>query len=52
MKSQVVSTAFIKGILLTFVIALMAKGIASLPFFAMMGQLVLAMLIGIGWKAN
>lgn len=39
------------GISMTFMIALAAKYIATLPFLAMMGQLVLAMMIGIAWRA-
>ena len=43
---------FIKGILLTLVIALVAKYIATWPFFSIMGQLVIAIIIGMIWRAS
>ncbi|WP_379971205.1 YeiH family protein [Ectobacillus sp. sgz5001026] len=39
------------GILLTFVLALAAKYIALLPFFSIMGQLVIAILLGTLWAS-
>ncbi|MFJ8265080.1 YeiH family protein [Peribacillus asahii] len=42
---------FFRGIGLTFVIALFAKCLAWLPFFNIMGQLVIAILIGMTWRA-
>ncbi len=39
------------GIGLTFIIAIVAKGLAGFPFLAIMGQLVIAILIGITWRA-
>ncbi|USK68867.1 YeiH family protein [Peribacillus asahii] len=42
---------FFRGIGLTFIIALLAKCLAWLPFFNMMGQLVIAILIGMAWRA-
>ncbi|NKI23406.1 YeiH family putative sulfate export transporter [Paenibacillus dendritiformis] len=42
---------FALGIGLTLVIALAAKYLAGLPFLSIMGQLVIAILIGILWRA-
>jgi len=43
--------AFIKGILLTLLIALAAKYISTFPFFSILGQLVIAILLGMAWRA-
>lgn len=43
--------AFIKGILLTLLIALSAKYISTFPFFSILGQLVIAILLGMAWRA-
>ncbi|KOY80080.1 YeiH family putative sulfate export transporter [Lysinibacillus macroides] len=43
--------AFFKGILLTFFIALAAKYIATFSLFSMVGQLVIAMVLGVAWRA-
>lgn len=45
------SASFMKGLLLTFGIALVAKYISTFPFFSIMGQLVIAILIGMTWRA-
>ncbi|CAM3826012.1 YeiH family protein [Mesobacillus zeae] len=50
MKQQV-SLAFMQGIGMTLLIAIAAKYLAQLPFLSIMGQLVLAILIGMGWRA-
>ncbi|OMF34275.1 hypothetical protein BK133_12940 [Paenibacillus sp. FSL H8-0548] len=42
---------FIYGLALTLLIAIAAKLIATLPFFQIMGQLVVAILLGIAFKA-
>ncbi|CAH0153995.1 hypothetical protein SRABI96_00786 [Peribacillus sp. Bi96] len=42
---------FTKGIALTLLIALAAKYLAELPFLHIMGQLVIAILIGVVWKS-
>ncbi|WP_028399298.1 YeiH family protein [Ectobacillus panaciterrae] len=39
------------GIGLTFLIAIAAKYLAQLPFLSIMGQLVIAILIGMAWRA-
>ncbi|MNI17170.1 hypothetical protein D3C73_705300 [compost metagenome] len=39
------------GVGLTLIVALVAKYLAILPFLAIMGQLVIAILIGIAWRA-
>lgn len=43
---------FAFGIGLTLVIALVAKYLASFPFLSIMGQLVIAIIIGIVWRAS
>lgn len=43
---------FVKGIGLTLVIAVAAKYLANLPFLTIMGQLVIAILLGITWRAT
>ncbi|HAQ06699.1 MAG TPA: putative sulfate exporter family transporter [Bacillus bacterium] len=40
-----------KGILLTLGLALAARAIAGLPFFSIMGQLVIAIMLGMLWRA-
>ncbi|MGW6384949.1 YeiH family protein [Peribacillus butanolivorans] len=42
---------FIKGIVLTLLIAIAAKFLAELPFLHIMGQLVIAIIIGVFWKS-
>ncbi|MGE7760163.1 YeiH family protein [Peribacillus sp. NPDC097895] len=42
---------FTKGIALTLLIALAAKYLAELPFLHIMGQLVIAIMIGVVWKS-
>ncbi|MFS0818382.1 YeiH family protein [Lysinibacillus sp. 1P01SD] len=42
---------FLKGILLTLLIALVAKYIATFPFFSILGQLVIAIKVGMAWRA-
>ena len=42
---------FLKGILLTLLIALVAKYIATFPFFSILGQLVIAIILGMAWRA-
>lgn len=41
-----------KGILLTLALALAAKLIAGLPFLSIMGQLVIAIMLGMIWRAS
>ncbi len=43
---------FVLGIGLTLIIALAAKYLAGFPFLSIMGQLVIAILIGIAWRAT
>lgn len=43
--------AFMKGILLTLIIALAAKYISTFPFFSILGQLVIAIIVGMAWRA-
>ncbi|MFD0696957.1 YeiH family protein [Paenibacillus sp. GCM10027628] len=42
---------FAKGIGLTLALALIAKGLSGFPILSIMGQLVIAIMLGIGWKA-
>lgn len=42
---------FLKGVLLTLLIALVAKYIATFPFFSILGQLVIAIILGMAWRA-
>lgn len=46
------SPAFMKGILLTLIIALVAKYISTFPFFSILGQLVIAIILGMAWRAT
>ena len=43
---------FIRGVLLTIFVAGMAKWIALLPIFSIMGELVIAILIGVIWRST
>lgn len=43
---------FIKGISVTFIIAIIAKYLAGFPFLSIMGQLVIAILLGMLWGAT
>lgn len=43
---------FILGLAITFAIAIIAKYLAQLPFLSIMGQLVIAILIGMVWRAT
>ncbi len=51
MKEKQKRYSFILGIGLTLFIAILAKYLGDLPLLSIMGQLVLAILIGMGWKA-
>lgn len=42
---------FIKGIILTLGLALVAKYISTFPFFSILGQLVIAIILGMAWRA-
>ncbi|GAB6991601.1 YeiH family protein [Paenibacillus pini] len=46
------STGFILGIGLTLIISLIAKGLATFPFLSIMGQLVLAIMLGMIYRAS
>ena len=50
--NKYLSAPFIKGILLTLGIAIVAKYISTFPFFSIMGQLVIAIIIGMIWRAT
>lgn len=42
---------FIRGILLTLVLALLGSLIAELPFFSIMGIMIISIILGMSWKA-
>lgn len=42
---------FLLGVCITLIIALVAKGLAVLPFLSIIGQLVIAIIIGMLWRA-
>ncbi|MFJ7649718.1 YeiH family protein [Lysinibacillus sp. NPDC097279] len=42
---------FMKGIILTLGLALVAKYISTFPFFSILGQLVIAIILGMAWRA-
>ncbi|MFD1362889.1 YeiH family protein [Lentibacillus salinarum] len=46
------SILFAAGILITLVIAFVAQFLAQFPFLSIMGSLVIAILIGIAWRAT
>jgi len=41
---------FFKGLSLTLILAILAGNIAVLPFFSVMGIMILSIIIGMGWK--
>ncbi|SFO94905.1 YeiH family protein [Salibacterium halotolerans] len=41
-----------QGILLTFMLALLADSLASLPFLSILGIMIIAILLGMAWKAS
>jgi uncharacterized integral membrane protein (TIGR00698 family) len=43
--------AFMSGIILTLVLALIAGQIANLPFFSIMGIMIISILLGMSWKS-
>ncbi|RHW40341.1 YeiH family protein [Neobacillus notoginsengisoli] len=45
------TAAFLKGLGITLLIALFAKGLSGFPFLSIMGQLVIAILLGMSWRA-
>jgi uncharacterized integral membrane protein (TIGR00698 family) len=47
---QTKKCGFLQGVGLTLLIAIVAKYTATVPFFSIMGQLVIAILIGICWR--
>ncbi len=49
---QGITLAFIKGLGITVLIAIFAKYLSRFPFFSIMGQLVIAILLGMVWRAT
>ncbi|WP_409272708.1 YeiH family protein [Neobacillus sp. SCS-31] len=45
------ANAFLKGLAITLLIALAAKFLSGLSFLSIMGQLVIAILLGMAWRA-
>nr|WP_278429724.1 YeiH family protein [Brevibacillus laterosporus] len=50
-KQEKRTVGFIIGLVITLLIALVARYLAQFPFLSIMGQLVIAILIGITWRA-
>ncbi|WP_191560160.1 YeiH family protein [Metabacillus idriensis] len=50
-KQKKIQAPFLRGILLTLLFALLASYLAGFPFLSIMGQLVIAMLLGMLWRA-
>ncbi len=46
------NTAFFYGIGITLIIAVLAKLLSGIPFLSIMGQLVIAIIIGVVWSAT
>lgn len=42
---------FMKGVILTLILALLAGSIARLPFFSIMGIMIISIILGMSWKA-
>ncbi|MBD1383329.1 YeiH family protein [Metabacillus arenae] len=51
-KKQIISIVFVKGIGVTFLLAMAAKYLSEFPFLSIMGQLVIAIMLGIVWRAT
>ncbi|MDL4842698.1 putative sulfate exporter family transporter [Aquibacillus sp. LR5S19] len=49
-NSKVKESGYVKGVLLTLFIAIIAGMIAKLPIFSMMGVMIISIILGIGWK--
>ncbi|MFB1049805.1 YeiH family protein [Paraliobacillus sp. JSM ZJ581] len=47
-----INKGFLQGIGLTLLLAIIAKFIARLPFFSILGALVIAILLGVVWKVT
>ncbi|SFM15294.1 conserved hypothetical integral membrane protein [Salibacterium qingdaonense] len=41
-----------QGILLTFILAMLADSLANLPFFSILGVMIIAIMLGMTWKAS
>ncbi|RSL33513.1 YeiH family putative sulfate export transporter [Salibacterium salarium] len=41
-----------QGMLLTFILAMLANSLANLPFFSILGVMIIAILLGMTWKAS
>ncbi len=42
---------FFKGVILTLILAILAGSIARLPFFSIMGIMIISIILGMSWKA-
>lgn len=49
-KGVKIPLGYVQGILLTFVLAVLAQSLSGYPFLSIMGQLVIAILLGMIWK--
>ena len=50
-SKQRMIVAFMKGVGITLLIALVAKYLSGFPFLSIMGQLVIAILLGMIWRS-
>ncbi|WP_134703883.1 YeiH family protein [Ammoniphilus sp. YIM 78166] len=50
-KKENKNLGFLKGVILTLVLALLAGNIARLPFFSIMGIMIISIILGMSWKA-
>ncbi|MGC7846735.1 YeiH family protein [Desulforudis sp. 1088] len=51
LQHRVLLRGSIQGFILAMVVGVIAHNVVSLPFFCVFGQMVIAILIGIGWRA-
>ncbi|MRH41060.1 putative sulfate exporter family transporter [Aquibacillus halophilus] len=48
--NKYLTKGFAKGVLLTLVLAIVARFVAELPFFSIMGVMIISIFLGVGWK--
>jgi len=51
LQHRILLRGSIQGFILAMVVGVIAHNVVSLPFFCVFGQMVIAILIGIGWRA-
>jgi uncharacterized integral membrane protein (TIGR00698 family) len=50
-KEPTPKDGFVKGVLLTLILALLAGSLARLPFLSIMGIMIISIILGMSWKA-